>query len=62
MRTLKTKTAILKERRDGWWSIVTGSYRGIPATTPELRKLTSRHNEVQVSEATIRKYSNKGGK
>ena len=56
LRTIKTKKAILKERRDGWWRIVKGSWHGIPASTPELRKLGGRNNETQVSEATIRKY------
>ena len=57
LRTIRTKTAVLKERRDGWWSIVSGVWQGIPATDAELRKFGSRHNEVQLSDATVRKYT-----
>jgi len=57
LRTIKTKTAVLKERRDGWWRIVSGVWQGIPANDGYKRGWDSVHNEVQLSDTTIRKYT-----
>ncbi|MGH7974871.1 MAG: hypothetical protein ACREBR_05050 [bacterium] len=50
--TIKTRQYTLQERRDGWWKIISGSYRGIPAKN----EFGGGHNEVNVSWPTARKY------